>query len=133
MPKTATCACGQLKITVGDAVPQVHACSCLDCQKRTGSSFSYTAFYRETEIVSIEGDRKSWTRPTHSGGTHEDFFCPNCGVAVFVKLSVLAGIVGINVGCFAAPDFTPPEKLYWSSRRHGWIGLPDAMPMEDTQ
>jgi hypothetical protein len=133
MPKTATCACGALKITVTDAAPQVHACSCLDCQKRTGSSFSYTAFYPEAEIVSIEGGRKTWERSTQSGGTHEDFFCPDCGGSVFVKLSVLPGIVGINVGCFADPYFTHPEKLYWSSRRHGWIGLPDGMPVKDTQ
>jgi hypothetical protein len=133
MPRTATCPCGNLKITVSDAEPKVHACSCLDCQKRSGSSFSYTAFYPGAEVIAIEGERKIWQRTTHSGKPHEDFFCPTCGGTVFVHLGALPGIVGINIGCFADPDFAHPQKLYWSSRRHGWLGLPDEIATEETQ
>ena len=133
MPKSATCPCGQLKITVSDAAPQVHACACLECQKRSGSSFTCTAFYPEDEVLSMEGTHKSWVRATHSGNPHEAFFCPDCGGSVFVRLGSLPGIIGINVGSFADPDFAHPEKLYWSSRRHGWIGLPDGMATEEKQ
>ena len=46
-PKTAACACGALKVTVTAPPQMVHACACLDCQRGTGSAFSYSAFFRK--------------------------------------------------------------------------------------
>lgn len=133
MPRTASCPCGALKITVSDAAPQVHACSCHECQKRSGSSFSYTAFYGEADVLAIEGKQQSWTRPTYSGGTHEDVFCPACGGTVFVRLTSLPGMIGVNVGCFAQIAFMPPAKLYWSSQRHLWFDPPTGIACVEKQ
>ena len=54
-PKIAACACGGLTVTAQRAPQFVHACACLDCQRGTGSAFSYSAFFPES-AVKIGGD-----------------------------------------------------------------------------
>ena len=54
-PKTAACACGALSVTAAASPAQVHACSCLECQRRSGSAFTYTAFFAAAD-VSVRGN-----------------------------------------------------------------------------
>ena len=50
-PKTAACACGSLTVTVAAPPQAVHACACLDCQRGSGSAFSYSAFFPESAVT----------------------------------------------------------------------------------
>jgi hypothetical protein len=129
--RTAACACGALKVTVSGAPTWVHACSCLECQRRSGSAFSYSAFFPES-ATSIEGEYRSWRRASF-GGWHESSFCLTCGSWVFSRLEVLPNIVGISAGCFADPAFERPAKFYWSSQRHHWLSLPKEIEAIDSQ
>ena len=45
----------------------------------------------------------------------------------------MPGLTGIPVGCFADPDFLPPLRLYWASRRHRWLALHSDLTLLDTQ
>jgi hypothetical protein len=122
-PKTAACACGKLTVTV-TAPPQiVHACSCFDCQRGSGSAFSYSAFFPES-AVQAAGDSTRWRRISDAGRWNESSFCPTCGVSVFTRLELMPGIVCVSAGCFSDPNFPEPTKLYWNSRRHRWLDLP---------
>ncbi len=130
--RTASCACGALKIvTVGEPV-RVHACCCLNCQKETGSVFSYSAFFPET-AVSIEGEYKSWGQGMGSGQGGANWFCPTCGTRVLLRMEGLPGVVGISVGCFADPTFPPPKTIYWWRRHHRWLAPPPGIVVQDTQ
>jgi hypothetical protein len=131
-PKTAACACGGLTVTVTEPPQMVHACSCLDCQRGSGGAFSYSAFFPES-AVKVVGTPTRWRRSSAAGRWQETSFCPTCGVTVFCCLEALPGIVGVSVGCFADPDFPGPGKLYWSSRRHRWLGLPAGIEHVETQ
>jgi len=131
--RTAGCGCGALKVTVTGATLNVHACSCPACQRDSGSTFTYTAFFPESAVVAIEGEHRSWRRTGSSGGWVESSFCPTCGVTVFRHWEVLPGVFGIPVGCFADPSFEQPGKLYFSSRRHHWLSLPKNVEAIDTQ
>ena len=131
-PKTAACACGGLTVTV-DAPPQmVHACSCQDCQRGSGSAFSYSAFFPES-AVNIRGEQKLWRRSSQSGRWQECGFCPTCGGTVFSRLQALPGVVCVPVGGFGDPDFPGPGRLYWSSRRHRWLDVPAGIEPVETQ
>ena len=130
-PKTAACVCGALTVSVS-APPQggVHACSCFACQRRSGSPFSYSAFFAEGDAA-IAGQSRSYRRSSDSGRWQESNFCPSCGCAVFGRLEALPGLICIAVGAFADPDFAKPERLYWSTQRHHWLGaLPGVEPVE---
>ena len=131
-PKTAACACGGLTVTVSARPKMTHACACLDCQRGTGSAFSYSAFFAE-DAVQIGGQARSYRRSSEAGRWQEMDFCPVCGVCVFCRLEVLPAIIGVSVGCFADPGFEKPEKLFWASRRHHWLDVPATLEAVETQ
>jgi hypothetical protein len=131
-PKTASCACGALNVTVSAKPKMMHACACLECQRSTGSAFSYSAFFAE-DAVTIRGETRRFRRSSDAGRWQELDFCPNCGVSVFGRLEVLPGIIGVAVGCFADPGFDKPGNLFWASRRHHWLELPAAVEPVETQ
>jgi hypothetical protein len=131
-PKIAACECGGITVTVTAAPQMVHACSCLDCQRRSGSAFSYSAFFPEA-AVTIGGEPKRWRGSSDAGRWGEANFCPTCGVTVFSRLEALPELVCVAVGCFSDPDFPAPAKLYWNSRRHHWLDLPAGIGRVETQ
>lgn len=104
----------------------------MDCQRSTGSAFSYSAFFPEP-AVKVSGEHKSWRRSSKAGRWSEANFCPTCGVTVVTRLQALPGMVCVPVGCFGDPDFPGPGKLYWSSRRHHWLDLPTGIERIETQ
>ena len=119
-------------MTVSAKPQMVHACSCLDCQRRSGSAFSYSAFFSES-AVKIGGEPTRWRSSSKASRWSETNFCPRCGVSVFVRLEALPGVVCVPVGCFSDRDFPAPAKLYWNSRRHHWLDLPAAVERVETQ
>ena len=130
--RTASCLCGNLKIVARGEPFEVYLCGCRDCQRRSGSSFTYAALYAES-AVTIAGERRTYLRKGDSGRFIETHFCPTCGVTVFFHAEGLPGVVGIAAGCFADPDFTKPSRIYWASRHHHWLDLPASIAREDTQ
>jgi hypothetical protein len=45
----------------------------------------------------------------------------------------LPGSVSGPAGCFAAPSFAKPSKLFWAFRRHHWLELPDSVALIEMQ
>jgi hypothetical protein len=131
-PKTASCTCGGLTATVSAPPKMTHACSCLACQRGTGSAFSYSAFFAE-DVVQTAGESRSYRRTTDSGRWQETTFCPVCGVCVLTRLEALPGIIDVSVGCFADPGFEKPQNLWWASRRHHWLEPPPGVEPVETQ
>jgi hypothetical protein len=128
----ATCACGALRVHTTGQPERVNACTCFACQKRSGSCFSYTAFFPDA-AVEIRGGFRSWRGPRDPGRWHEASFCPDCGVTVFVRLEALPGLTGVSVGCFSDPAFQRPDRFYWISNRHHWLVNPHEVPTAETQ
>ncbi|ODR99733.1 hypothetical protein AUC69_08985 [Methyloceanibacter superfactus] len=110
----------------------VYLCSCTDCQRGTGSAFSYAALFPEA-AVSIAGERRQYTHRGDSGRAIDSTFCPTCGTAIAFRAEGLPGTLGVPVGCFADPGFPRPSKLFWASRRHHWLELPDTIALIETQ
>ena len=131
-PKTAVCACGALTVSVVAPPVAIHACACLECQRRSGSAFSCTAFYALADTI-VNGTFKGHRRIAESGRFNEANFCPECGCAVFSRAEAWPDVIGVAVGCFTDPAFEQPGTLYWSSRRHGWLATPPGVAMHDRQ
>jgi hypothetical protein len=131
-PKRAACLCGGLSVTVSAPPRFAHACSCLDCQRRSGSAFSYSAFFDEP-VTKIEGEPKVWRRLSDAGRWHEANFCPVCGVTVFIRMQAAPEMLCVPVGSFSDASFPAPARLYWTSRRHHWLELPHGIERVDTQ
>jgi len=54
-------------------------------------------------------------------------FCPECGSTVYWELAMYPDLAGVAVGCFADPDFTPPQRAVWTDKQHHWVQFPDEM------
>lgn len=130
--RTARCACGELSITARGEPVDVYLCSCLACQRGTGSAFSYAALFPDS-AVTIAGECRQYTQRGDSGRLVDSFFCPTCGTAVMFRAEGLPGTLGVPVGCFADPSFAKPSKLFWASRRHHWLDLSESIALVETQ
>jgi hypothetical protein len=130
--RLAKCACGNLTVATRGEPVQVYACSCVNCQRESGSVFTYSAVYPET-TVSIAGERRAWRRHGDTGRWIEIEFCPTCGTTVVCRMESWPEIITVSVGCFADPDFAQPEKLYWTSRHHHWLDFPEGTELIETQ
>ena len=122
MERTATCACGQLRLRcVGDPI-LVSLCHCLACQKRTGSSYGIAAFFARDQ-VRASGRSRRYTRPSDSGFNVSFRFCPNCGLTVPWEPSRKSEIIAVAVGAYADPAFPPPSQAVYEEHRHPWVGI----------
>ena len=126
------CYCGSLTVTARGEPVDVYACSCTDCQRGSGSAFSYAALYSES-AVTISGERREYRHQGDSGRFIDSYFCPICGTGVLFRAEGLPGTLGVPVGCFADPSFPRPTKLFWASRRHHWLDLPQGVTPIETQ
>ena len=122
MTRRATCACGQLAIACeGDPV-RVSVCHCLDCQKRSGSSFAAQARF-PADRVAITGQSKQWRRAGDDGGGAVFDFCPECGSTVFYRNIDMPDLVAVAIGAFAEPGFPPPDYSVYEGRKHAWVAI----------
>jgi hypothetical protein len=129
--RTASCLCGALRATAHDAPRDVYVCACRNCQKKSGSAFTYAAIF-SAEEVSVTGAHQQYRYTGDSGRWIENHFCPACGGYVFFLGEAFPGHIGINVGAMDEADFAP-RRMYWTSRRHRWLGVPDGVEEVETQ
>jgi hypothetical protein len=118
--RTATSACGQLRvICAGDPV-KVSLCHCLDCQKRTGSTYGVAAFFPRND-VQAHGVFRTYRRTADSGFAVNFHFCPDCGSTVFWELARKPDAIAVALGSFADPKLPAPSQSAYNVRRHAWV------------
>ena len=125
MERTASCLCGQLKITMDGDPARVNMCSCTECQRRSGSAFQIAGFFVETQIKAIEGESTVYARTGGSGNAINLHFCPTCGVSVYFRPAARPSVIGVHGGCFADPDFPAPNTASWRQSGHDWVVVPE--------
>lgn len=130
--RTASCACGQLKVELCGQPKLVVVCHCYACQKRTGSPFGQGAYFAKDQIGQIKGAHKTFSREIDGKRRLDNGFCPECGTTVFWTFDLRSEQIAISVGCFEDPAFPGPDRAVWSASRHHWIKLPDDVPQFET-
>lgn len=121
--RSGSCACGQLCVTAEGEPESVAICHCFACQRRTGSAFGVSAWFRR-ERVSLEGRTTRFARLADSGARVTYDFCPDCGATVRYENDDIAGEVAIPVGTFADPTFPEPQvSVYHESRSLPWVEI----------
>jgi hypothetical protein len=125
--RKASCACKSLQVAVKGEPRNVYACSCLECQRATGSAFAYRAVFATAMVDSISGQRSKWRRSSDSGRWVEQTFCPVCGTLVYMEAEGLKDAISVSVGCFEERDFPAPTTFHRTNRRHQWYTLTEAV------
>lgn len=121
--RIAQCSCNNISIEVRGNPDAVAVCHCTKCQRRTGSAFGVSAYFRKEDLVATSGEPSHHERGTDSGRKARASFCGNCGSTVWWYADFLPGHVGIAVGCFADPDFPPPMVSVWEQSKHTWVKI----------
>ena len=120
MNRRASCACGDVKVTVKGEPQICWACHCDDCQRATGSIALFAAMYLEEDIVSIEGSTTTFDNfPKYPGA--EKYFCKTCGTTVhWINPVASPGMHMIAPGCFEDPNFLGPQMVFQTQYRPEW-------------
>lgn len=122
MTRIATCQCGQLSVACEGEPGRISTCHCLDCQRRSGSSFAAQARF-PADQVTISGEARQWTRFGDEGGQGDMYFCPTCGSNVFYRVAIEPDLIAVAVGAFADPAFPPPNYSVYEDRKHAWVEI----------
>ena len=121
--RVASCRCGQLRATVTGEPVRVSVCHCLNCKKRSGSTFAVQARW-PAEQVSIDGRSSSFKKVADSGNTATFHFCPDCGSDVhYDNEGKFDGMIAIPLGAFDDPFFLKPNFSVWESRQYDWLQI----------
>ncbi|RZI61375.1 MAG: GFA family protein [Zymomonas sp.] len=120
--RVASCACGQLRVHCAGEPVRISVCHCLECQKRSGSSFAAQARWPEADVA-ITGTFGEWSRIGDEGSRATFRFCPRCGSTVAYVSEGLPGLVAIAIGAFADPLFPAPQYSVYEERKHAWVAV----------
>jgi hypothetical protein len=130
--RTATCACGQVRIRVEGEPRSVGVCHCFACQQRTGSVFATLATLASfASPFEVSGVATEYVRAGDQGARFKFRFCPICGSTVFHTEEGRDDSVSVAVGALADPDFPAPRVSIYESRRHSWVQLPAGTKVYD--
>ena len=125
MQRIASCACGQLRLQVEGEPVRVALCSCLECQRRTGSPIAAVAYFRRKKVKAINGISKEFTRHSEANRWVKNCFCPDCGSTTYYEAEVIPDETGVPLGAFADPSFPAPSIFLFEQSKHPWLPLPE--------
>ncbi len=122
--RKAACTCGDLTITMeGDPV-LVSACCCTRCQRRTGSFFGVTAYFRPAQVTARAGQPSEFRR-----GDAVFRFCPRCESSLWWAFDDAdEDILGVAGGCFADPTLPGPHRMTFTATGHPFVTAPGNIP-----
>ncbi|WP_443750120.1 GFA family protein [Asticcacaulis solisilvae] len=116
---TGGCACGRIRYAIaGEPVFSNH-CQCRDCQRESGAGHgSYMSFLREG--VTVQGEAARWDMTGDSGNAKTRYFCPVCGVAVYMTFAAAPEVFTIRVGSLDQPERYRPQAVTYAARGQAW-------------
>ncbi|MGV8833031.1 MAG: GFA family protein [Devosia sp.] len=127
-----TCACGTITMAISGPIVSMFMCSCLDCQRATGTGHSTVAL-TPLAALTINGAAKSFARPAESGAVFRRHFCPDCGTPLHGQSSRAPDIAMIPVGFFAGnTDWYQPNQLIFARSQQAWDLIADHLPRHTT-
>ena len=107
-------------------------CSCLDCQRASGSGHATVALV-PAEALTVAGSTKSFDRASDSGATFRRHFCPDCGTPLYGRSSRAPHIRMVAVGFFAGQnDWFEPNQLIFARSHQAWDLVADHLPRHET-
>ena len=120
--RTASCRCGQLKLSASGEPIRLSVCHCLNCKKRSGSAFAVQARW-PADRVTITGQSRAFTRAGDSGDEAHFRFCPDCGSDVYYTADAMPDVIAVPLGAFDDPFFGRPEYSVYEGRKLPWVEI----------
>ena len=113
MKITGGCLCGDIRYEVKGEPFRTANCHCDDCRKATGSAYATNLFFKEEQIIIMQGTPTKFQHLADSNSTMTKEFCGNCGSQIFGSGTNRPGTKNIKVGSIDDASFvTPDVNLY---------------------
>jgi hypothetical protein len=129
---TEPCACGAVELRLNGPVLSMLLCSCLACQKATGTGHATVALVNAASLT-LSGTPASFARPADSGALLTQHFCAGCGTPLFAVSSRAPDLRLIPVGLFAGnANWYVPGLLIFARSHQEWDTLPPDLPRHET-
>ncbi len=127
------CVCGGVRYRTTGNPQRVSACACRWCQKRTGSAFGLTVYFKESDIEFLQGTMRKYQTTSDTGRGVESEFCAVCGTTVTLVLELRQGWRAIAGGTFDHPTFWYDlETFIFARSKPEWLTIPEGLEFHDT-
>ncbi len=119
------CLCRAIRYRVTDNPQKVSVCHCTFCQRRTGSSFGFHAFF-EKQNVEFTGEELTTYehRSDESNNWLRLHFCKRCGTTVMMTIEKYPGLLLIMGGTLDDPNWIKINMHVWTRSAQHWEVLP---------
>ncbi len=119
------CACGAVTYRLTSGPMFVHCCSCLDCQRQTGSAFVLNALIETDRIEVLSGELVPVSVPTDSGRPHDIYRCTECQTAMWSDYGRRPKLRFVRVGTLEMPAALPPDVYIYTRTKQPWVRFPE--------
>lgn len=118
------CKCGSLHFELRNEPLFVHACHCLDCKRKTGSSFGLTCIVLESEIVITQGS----LRPIEVSPESTAYHCSDCDAKIYRTSTSFRATAWLQTSCVEDLRRLKIGAHTFVKRKDDWLQLPDDVP-----
>ena len=123
------CLCSATRYRIHGDPEFAIVCHCRTCQLRTGSAFGFGAYFQDTNVEFLSGNRKTHEfRSNESNRWIRNEFCETCGTTLSWTLEMRPGIRAIAGGTFDTPGWHQITRQIWTRSSHDWLEHMDDLP-----
>ncbi len=120
------CQCGGVRFRLMAAPRRVYCCHCTECRRQSAAAFGVSVIVPVDGVAVLQGQPKTWARPTASGGSLVCAFCPDCGSRLWHKAADCLSVKG------GALDTVPePTAHIWLGSKLDWVVIPEGVERWD--
>jgi hypothetical protein len=131
-PYSGQCLCGAVRYRA-DAEPlAVYACHCTDCQRRTGSAFSFTVVVARSALQLVAGTTVPYFAELPDGRVKKGQMCVACGTRLWGEAKDRS-IVALTHGALEQPTGLTPVAHVFTRSAQPWLKLPEGARHYETQ
>ncbi|WP_417309173.1 GFA family protein [Devosia sp.] len=125
---TASCLCGEVRISCGDQVGAGGYCHCEDCRKATGSAFGVNIPFAAETFRVLSGEIGSFTKTADSGNELTRHFCLHCGSPLYGTSPQHPHRVYVRAGIIDQPQLVHPASQSWCQSKVAWAEIDENLP-----
>lgn len=126
---TASCLCGEIRLTLKDREFPAQICHCRECRQAQGGLAAVNAPVADEEILAFEGIDHLCEFESSPGKFRA--FCMRCGSPVYSRRADKPGIFRLRTGLFEdRARVVLSEHIFYEDRAH-WDTCMDDLPRHD--
>ena len=118
------CKCGGVHFELRNEPLFVHACHCLDCKRKTGSSFGLTCIVLENDIAITQGS----LRPVEVSSESTVYHCSQCDAKIYRTSAAFRATAWLQTSCLEDLRCLKIGAHTFVKRKDDWLQLPQDVP-----